>query len=251
MNRVKKRISNNVVIRLGRKLLLALVILGIPVVIFLSAFHTKKLEVVGTKRYTPEQIIDYLVETKADTNSLFLYLKYHYFKQVKLPFVEKIDITMDNPHTITAYVYEKMIAGCVEFMGEYMYFDKDGIVVESSTKRLKDVPIIKGLKFDKILLSEKLEVQKDELFNVIINLTQLIEKYQLGVDTISFSGDYDVTLECGDITVQLGKKSTYDEALSDLKNILKKVSGRKITINLKDYEKGTDRVIGKPKKATE
>jgi cell division protein FtsQ len=178
-----------------------------------------------------------------------------------------------------------MIAGCVEFMGEYMYFDKDGIVVEGSAKRLKDVPVIKGLEFSKLILSEKIklvdhkntvteteeeaskdtkkqkdqeaekitqeqkteEALTDELFDVIINLTQLIDKYELPVDTITFNKNYEVSLDCGDITVLLGEKSTYDEALSELKNILAKSSGRKIII---DISKGINNIIGTPKRPT-
>lgn len=251
MNRMKSRNSNNVLVRICKRFILILVILGIPSVLFISSFYIKKLEVVGTRRYTSEQITGELIKTKLDSNSLYLYLKHQYFTTVTLPFVEKIDVTMSDTHTITVYVYEKMIAGCVEFMGEYMYFDKDGIIVESSSTRLEDIPVIKGLKFDKILLSEKLEVQKDELFDVIINLTQLVNKYELDVDTITFSSDYEVTLDCGDVKVLLGKKSTYDEALSELKNILAEAKGMKITLNMRNYVKGTQNIIGKLKNPTE
>ncbi len=251
MNRVRKRISDNVLVRLCKKLFLLLLIIGIPVVILLSTFHIKKLDVVGVNRYTPEQISGQLMKTPLDHNSLYLFLKYRYVTKVNLPFVEKVDVVMNDTHSVTAYVYEKMIAGCIEFMGAYMYFDKDGIIVESSTERLSDVPIIKGLKYDRIILSEKLKVQKDELFDVIINMTQLIGKYKVDVDVVSFSDNYEVTLECGNVTVLLGKKSTYDEALSALHNILAEVGDRKITINMRNYVKGTEIIIGKSKKLTE
>ena len=251
MNRLKSRNSNKVLVRVCRRLILILFILGIPTILFLSTFYIKKLEVVGSRQYTPEQITDELIKTKQDSNSLYLYLKHRYFVELKLPFVEKIDVTMKDTHTITVYVYEKMVAGCVEFMGEYMYFDKDGIVVESSSKRLEEIPVIKGLKFDKIMLSEKLEVQKDELYDVIINLTQLIRKFELEVDQVTFNRDFEVSLDCGDIRVLLGKKSTYDEALSELKNILAEANGMEITIDMRNYVKGTQNIIGKQKNPTE
>lgn len=247
MNRIRSRNSNSVLKRISKRLLLLIIILGIPSVLFISTFHIKKLEVVGTQRYSAEQITGELMKTKLDSNSLYLYLKHRYFTDIRLPFVEKIDVTMTDTHTITVYVYEKMVAGCVEFMGEYMYFDKDGIVVESSSERLEDIPVIKGLKFNQILLSEKLKVQKDELFDVIINLTQLINKYELDVDTVTFNSDYDVTLDAGDIRILLGKKSTYDEALSELKNILAEAKGMEITIDMKNYVKGTSNIIAKQK----
>ena len=46
--------------------------------------------------------------------------------------------------------------------GDYLYFDKDGIIVESTSKRIAGIPLVKGLKYHKIVLNEKLEVQKDE-----------------------------------------------------------------------------------------
>lgn len=286
MSRNRQRNSNNVLLRICRRTLAILLIIGIPAVLFVSTFHIKKLEVVGAQRYTPEQITAHVMQTKQDSNALYLYLKYHYFTNVRMPFVEKIDVEMVDSHTVTIFVYEKMVAGCVEFMGEYLYFDKDGIIVESSSKRLEDIPVIKGLQFNKIVLNEKLELQKNalqksevqtdvaktddektdevqkdevqmnevqmnELFDTIINLTQLVKKYDLGVKTISFNNKYEVTVDCGDIKVLLGKKSTYDEVLSELKNILTETKGMQLTIDMRNYVKGTDYIIAKPKKPTD
>ena len=41
-------------------------------------------------------------------------------------------------------VYEKSVAGYVEYMGRYMYFDQDGIVVESSETRTEGIPQVTG-----------------------------------------------------------------------------------------------------------
>jgi cell division protein FtsQ len=245
-----QRNSYSVLRRISKKALIILILFAVPAILFLTAFHIKHVEVAGTERYTPEQINALVFQTKQDSNSLYLYLKYKFFSQPKLPFIEKLDVEMVSPSSVKIDVYEKMIAGCVEFMGEYLYFDKDGIVVESSTQRLEKVPVIKGLKFGEIILHEKLKVQKDELFDVIINLTQLINKYELDVDTISFGSNYDVTFDCQNVTVLLGKKDTYDEALAELKNILKEADGMNVTIDMRNFVKGMD-IIGKTKKSTD
>ena len=251
MIRNKRRNSNNVLFRICKKALIVLLIVGIPAILFLATFSIKNVEIVGIKRYTEEQIKELVFQTKQDSNSLYFYLKYRFFEKPKLPFVEKIDVSIVDNHSVTIYVYEKMVAGCVEFMGEYMYFDKDGIVVESSSTRLDDVPLIKGLQYNEIILNEKLKVQKNELFDIIINLTQLINKYELDIDTISFSSNNEVSIDSAGITILLGKKSTYDEPLSELKNILDKAEGMKITIDMRNYVKGKDDIIGKLKKSTE
>jgi cell division protein FtsQ len=97
----------------------------------------------------------------------------------------------------------------------------------------------------------KTEEPTDKIFNVIIGLTQLINKYELNVDTVTFSSNYEVTLDIGSITVLLGKKSTYDEALAELKNILKEADGMGITLDMRNYVEGTDSIIAKQKKSTE
>lgn len=305
VNREKRRNSNSVLVRICKKALIAVVIIGIPAALFLSTFQIKNTEVVGAERYTKDQIKELVLQNKADYNSLYLYLKYRFFEKTRLPFIEKIDVDMVDNHSVTIYVYEKMVAGCVEFMGEYLYFDKDGIVVESTTDRLEGVPVIKGLKFNEIVLNEKLKIQKDEaveedtkedstqadqtqtdkkdnnsnqpsemqsgngqatvekaddsdediqkekIFDSIINLTQQIGKFDLKVDTISFSPADEVTLECDDITVLLGERDSYDEVLAELKNILKEADGMAITLDMRNYVKGTDSIIAKPKKTTE
>lgn len=251
MIRNRQMNSDNALVRLGKKTLIILLIIGIPAIYFMITFHIKDVEVVGANRYTTEQIQEIVFKKKPDNYSLYLYLKYRFIEQPKLPFVEKIDIDMVDSNSIKIYVYEKMVAGCVEFMGEYLYFDKDGIVVESTSEKVDNIPVIKGLQYKQIVLNEKLIVQKDEIFNVIINLMQLINKYELKVDTISFNNSYEITFDCGEVTILLGKKDTYDEPLAELKNILMEAQGLKVTLDMSDYIRGMDKFIAKKKKTTE
>lgn len=262
MNKKLHRKTNSVHKRLFIKCLKIVLFIGVPLILFGLTFHLKNVTIVGTVRYTPEQIKEQLIRSEWDKNALLLYLKHQYFIDFKLPFIEKIDVELKDNNTIKIQVYEKRVTGCVEFMGEYLYFDKDGIVVESSQERLEDIPLIKGLKFDKIILHEKLEVQTDELFDVILNLTQQIEKYELDIKTIRFNTDYEVTVESGEVSALLGKRNTYDEVLSELKNILAGAKGEltgilnkskasELEIDMKNFKKGTDIIIAKPKKPTD
>jgi len=258
----------------------------LPFCLLWFGFSIRQVEVAGAQHYDPEQIKKMVFNTSLDSNSLYLYLKYNYLPQPKHPFIERIDIRLQKPGYVKLNVYEKMVAGCVEMMGEYFYFDKDGIVVESSPVKLDKVQLIKGLKFNEIILYEKLSIKKERLyipyeelsameadgdeaeassagnkqsdsqestvndyiFDTIIKLTQLIDKYNINVDTVIFNSNYEITLECGTVTVLLGKKSTYDETLSELGNIMKEVEGMEITIDMDNRLKETGGIIAKPKK---
>lgn len=224
-----------------------LILVGVPSVIFINTFQLKTVTFEGLTRYTNDEIQEKIINTELDRNALLLYLKYNYFTDVQIPFIEDIDLILIDNHTITIKVYEKKVIGCVEFLGDYLYFDKDGIIVESMANPLDDIPLVKGLRFNKIILHEKLEVQKAELFDVILNLTQHIEKLDLDIDTIHFNSKYEVTFDIDEIRVYLGKRDTYDEVLGELKNILKEVEGMKMNLYLDKYDKHNKRIIAKPK----
>ena len=243
MSKKLRRKNNSVLRRLGGHLLKLMFFLILPVAVFVYVFQLKNITVTGSSRYNQEQIIERLKSSQVDNNALVFYLKYKYFMEVRIPFVEKMSFEMADNNSINIRVYDKRIIGCIEFMGDYLYFDKDGIIVESTSNKLDDIPLVKGLKYQKIVLNEKLEVQKEELFDVILNLTQQIEKRELDVNTISFNSKYEVTLDLGDIKAMLGKRSTYDEILAKLKNITLETKGKKLTI---DMSTGMDNFIAKP-----
>lgn len=256
----RPRSSNSVRKRICRKALILLLIIGIPLTVFLFFFGIKKAEVIGESRYSDSQIREMVLKSRFEHNSIYLYLKYHFFAKPQIPFVEKLDVEMNSNHDVTIYVYEKMVTGCVYAMNEYLYFDKDGIIVESSPKKIEKAPVIEGLHFNEIILHQKLNLlsrdnsvnHNEEQFNAILNLTKLINKYTLNVDTVRFDEEDNVTLLCGNIRILLGKKSDYEEALSDLKNILANAKGTDLyELDMTDYHKDTGYVIGKSKNSTE
>ncbi len=262
MGKLKRRNSNSVRKRFMVRGLKLVVFIILPLLIFGYLFRVEDMTVIGVTRYTQEEIKEQLVKSRLDTNSLLLYLKYTYFTDVKIPFIEKVDLELTDNNSVRVRVYEKMVAGCVEFMGEFLYFDKDGIIVESSPEQLPDIPLIKGLQFNKILMNEKLEVQKEALFGTILNLTQQIDKFGLEVKTIRFNKDSEVTVDCGDYVALLGKRSTYDEVLSELRDILQgsggelnqvldRSEGTILELDMSNFSRGTKAIVATPKKSSD
>ena len=143
----------------------------------------------GNIHYTNEEIIDMVMEGRYGNNSLLLSLKYRDKGVGNIPFVEKMDISVIDPHTIKVEVYEKALAGCVEYLDKYMYFDKDGIIVESSDETTVGVPTVAGLSFDHVIVNEPLPVEDAGIFKSILSITQLVNKYNLSADRIYFGSD--------------------------------------------------------------
>ena len=130
-------------------------------------------------------------------------------------------------------------------MGCNMYFDKDGMVVESSTESYEKVPEIIGLKFNSIVLGSKLDVGDDEIFRQILDLTQSFDKYKLGVSKVYFDASDNIILYVDEVKVYLGRSDDYTDKLFELKQMESKFSGLKGTLYMQDYTKDSNSVIFK------
>ena len=131
--------------------------------------------------------------------------------------------------------------------GGFITVDKDGYITDTSAEQLPDVPLIKGLEFDRIVLYEKLNIQKDELYDTILNITKLVREYEIPADTITFNGKGEVELAVGSSNVALGRRTAYDLPIQKLADILPSVSDRNLYIDVSGYTGGTEDIIAKPK----
>ena len=205
----------------------------------------------GNVHYTNEEIIDMVMEGRYGNNSLLLSIKYKDKSIVGVPFVEKMDVSVMDPHTIKIEVYEKALAGYVEYLERYMYFDKDGIVVESSLEKTAGVPMVTGLVFDHVVLYEPLPVENSEIFSSILSITQLVNKYSLSIDRIYFGRDGSLMLYFDDVKVALGTGENLDEKIMKLQYMLTELRGKSGTLRMENYTEETknisfetDQIIG-------
>ena len=180
-------------------------------------FKVRTVYVQGNKHYTNEEIQNMVMSGKLGDNSIFLSLKYRNKGVENVPFVEKMDVEIMSPDTIKIYVYEKALAGYVEYLGRNMYFDKDGIIVESSAEKTLGIPQVTGLDFGYVVLYEKLPVENDTVFRLVLNITQVLNKYELATDRIYFDSKYQITLYFGDAKAKIGAYT--DKVGNDASNL--------------------------------
>lgn len=229
-------------------LFLVFLILLVCLLLFLYfGFHIDKVTVKGCSYYSEEEIKDMIFTSPLDYNSLYLTAKYKRMGVKEQPFVQKLTITRKGRSEIEIHVYEKSLAGCVKYMNQYIYFDKDGIVLECSEDKIEGVPQITGIDYRSFTLYEKLEVSENEIFDRILDLSQLIQKYELPLDRIHFAKDGTVMLETDGIKMYLGKREFYDEPVASLKEVLPKAmkEGLKGKIHLETYVSGDDIIFHK------
>lgn len=230
--------SKRVAISLAVFLTLLLLLIGGGFYI-INNYKVTTVYVDGSIHYTNEEIMDMVMGGRFGDNSLFLSLKYRDKGIEGIPFIEMMDVSIEAKDTIRITVYEKALAGYVKYLGRYIYFDKDGIVVETSEEQTSGIPQVTGLTFDHVILHEKLPVDKPELFDEILNITQQLAKYSLSADKIYFDSAYQVTLYFGDAKVALGDNVDIDEKIMMLQNILPSLLGKSGTLDMREYSEDT------------
>lgn len=193
----------------------------------------------GNVHYTNEEIIDMVMEGRYGHNSLFLSFKYKDKSIENIPFIEKMDVSVLDPHTVKIEVYEKALAGYVEYLDRYMYFDKDGIVVESSTEKTKGIPMVTGLQFEHVVLHQVLPVEDAAIFTDILNITQLVNKYALSIDRIYFGSDGTLMLYFEDVKAAFGKGEHLEAKIMELQYILPSLEGKSGTLRMENYTEET------------
>lgn len=220
--------------------ILFLLLLGL---VFYLASSLKHLKIKGNTYYSEEEIKRILIKEPLDNNAVFLYIKLKYGEKIKAPFINELDVDLVGINGLNIRVFEKDIMGAFPYMGEYVCFDKDGIMVGSITEKREDVPIIEGLTYKKAVFNEEMDTDNPELFDVILNLTQLIKKYQVPVQLIKFNRDLSVYLMSGNVKISLGKRTHFDEQISNLPEMIKKTRGKKGVLRMEEYSSFNRRVI--------
>lgn len=231
--RHRKRRSHKLYIVIG--IMIVLLILVCVYFYIRNEYRITAVEVEGNTYHTDEEIKGYVLTGAFGDNSLYLSHAMKKGKEWDIPFVDTVEIEIVSHHEITIQVYEKMLSGCVEHLGRYIYFDKDGVVVESTKELSEKVPLITGLEYKQIVMYKQLPVSKEEVFSTIFNLTKLMDKYNLKADRIHFDPDYNITAYFGQVRASLGQAEYLDEKLMNIQYILPSLEGMSGELRVENY----------------
>lgn len=218
------------------------IVLGITLILlvsgllFVNSFKLKEIQIAGCDTVDEQVVRDAIESRRFSGNTLTLFISNKLNPIDGIPFVEKLEIKFESRNKIIVTVYEKSIAGCVEYMNQYIYFDKDGIVLESSSDIIEGVPCIKGLNFERWEMGKKLPIDDKTKFQHILQITQLIDKYELSIDGIKFTGENEIVLYHKDITIEMGDGENLAIQMMNLGSILEELEGLSGTLNMKDFD---------------
>ena len=209
--------------------------------VILNEFSITSVIVQGNEHYTSSQIKNIIENGWFGDNSLILTLKYRHKAFKDLPFVETMEVKIEDRHTVRVIVYEKALAGYIRYLDRYMYFDKDGIIVENADVPTEGLPLVTGLEFDHITMFEPLPVGDKSVFQTILDVTKILSKQNMSVDKIYFSEKLEMTLYFGEMRIMIGSSDMLEEKLQQVEAIMASLKGKQYSgvLDLSTYDSNT------------
>lgn len=232
--------------KIGLYILLILILLiAAGVFIVMNVFTVENVVVEGNELYSSTQIENMVLNDEYSWNSLYVDLKYRFVDIGEVPFVDTMEVSLDNPHTVHIKVYEKGMLGYlyINSIGQNAYFDKDGFVVETSTEVIDGVPKITGISCEEVVLYEKLQLENSDILWDLLNLTQTLKKYNLLPDEIQYDSNMEPELYYGTIQVKIGSEDNLSQKVVRLSIILPQLDGLSGTLHLETWTPETTDII--------
>ena len=232
--------------KIGLYILLILILLiAAGVFIVMNVFTVENVVVEGNELYSSTQIENMVLNDEYSWNSLYVDLKYRFVDIGEVPFVDTMEDSLDNPHTVHIKVYEKGMLGYlyINSIGQNAYFDKDGFVVETSTEVIDGVPKITGISCEEVVLYEKLQLENSDILRDLLNLTQTLKKYNLLPDEIQYDSNMEPVLYYGTIQVKIGSEDNLSQKVVRLSIILPQLDGLSGTLHLETWTPETTDII--------
>ena len=245
----------------------ALAVFG-AVLWFFVHFSVRDVIVLGNVHYTKEEISQTVQRGLFGNNTLVVSRSRKSFSPDNLDLVDQIDVEMKDSHTLQITVQERQLIGYVQYLDCNLFFDSEGRVMNSVVRQeetqeegtlltaeavgktatsyvaaMKEAPLIRGLSFAWARLHEILPVDDDSVFNTILGITRMINKYSISPDAVEFDEEMNISLVYDGVTVNLGPDKLMEEKLSRVAAILPSIEGKQGILHMEDYDGSSENIV--------
>lgn len=211
---------------------------GIAIIVLsvLLLFHVQSMEIKGNE-YTSDQEIAKIVQNdKYSGNSLYVLGKYAVRKGKVLPCFDSMKVTLKRPWKLKITVREKPIVAYMMSGKEYIYFDKDGLVVKKDTEFISGVPCVEGIDTRKVELYQSLKSKNSRIFKEMLETSHELGRYKMTMEKIVCKKDR-IYLYTGKVCISLGSSVT-PEKIAHASKIMEKLKGKEGTLHLENFVEG-------------
>lgn len=230
--------------KLYRILIEALVVaLFIATLVFFVGFRVTKVQIEGNQYYTDEEIKKMVLDAPNAGNSILVMLTKTEEKTKDAQMIDHVTIKRKNRNTIVVSVKEKQMVGCLEFQGQYVNFDRQGVIQIITDEQMEGVPLIDGLSVKSVKVGQKLKGINTKKLNTILSVGKMLEKSEQKPDRLVFNDMNQLVLYYGEVEVRLGSDENMDEKMNRLSGILPQLEGMEGILHLENITEDTAGVV--------
>ncbi|MBQ6323104.1 MAG: cell division protein FtsQ/DivIB [Lachnospiraceae bacterium] len=201
--------------------------------VLIGLFRIREVHIRGNERYEEEQIRSDLIYDFKTSNTLYFAWKYkNETAESRTPYLDWVQAKIASPGSVTITVKEKSPVGSVLYNDQYVFFDRDGLVLEIADEPNAQIPVISGVDLTEPELYQKLPVETAALRSAMLTISTLMLESELNPDIITFDSNQNITMQIGTVTVELGQDEYLEEKTANLASIYQKVSGMTGTLNM-------------------
>ena len=218
---------------------LLLTIANISLAILLLT-HVQNVDVSGTKLASETEIKEWVQEDPLTVNSLYTLFKFKSGRYEMPVYLQDVNVTLSLPWEVQVQVVEKEIIACVPYKGNYVYIDKDGLVMKVSAQLDEGIPYIEGVNVLKADQFKVLKVKEEKLTSYVEDIIYEVKKNEIAPDKIVWE-ENSMNLYFGEVCVELGKMN-YDVKIAELPPILASLEGKKGVLRMEHYSETSDSI---------
>ena len=197
--------------------------------LFTPIFGIKDIDVKGVSKLSRDMILEkgnlYVGENilKAD-------IKGAQQKIASIPFVRSVSIKRVFPSKLTVNVVECREAAYITYIGNYVGLSGGGKTLEVVTDPEVKVPVITGVKLEKVKVGERINAADSDVQKVLLQYLSSLENCNImsEIKSVDFKDINDVKLTLSnDILVKMGESDKVSYKLAYLEKVFEQLAGQK------------------------
>ena len=213
------------------------------VLVFFLGFRVTSVQVEGNSFYTDDQIKNMVINVPLAKNSILAGFINTEKSTKDASMIDSIKISRINRNTLLLQVEEKQMIGYIEFQGQCVNFDRQGIIQIITDAPLENVPKIEGIDVKEAVQGERLSGISRTKLNTILSVGKMLEKMENKPDRLGFNELNQLVMYYGDIEVRLGDDENMDEKINRLVGILPELEGMSGILHLENTTEDSESVV--------
>ena len=218
-------------------------ILLIFVLVFFLGFRVTGVQVEGNSYYTDDQIKNMVLNAPIAKNSILAGFIDTEKSTKDEAMIDSITVSRVDRNTLLLQVKEKQMIGYIEFQGQCVNFDRQGIVQIITEEPLENVPKIEGIDVKEAVQGERLSGINTSKLNTILSVGKMLEKMEDKPDRLAFNDLNQLVMYYGTIEVRLGDDENMDEKINRLVGILPELEGMSGILHLENTTEDSESVV--------